>query len=120
MAGILSFSQYLGGPDNVQVEQIFPSNQKTLVYTFKDAAGAPIDLTGWTFTADYQTIVVDTVAFNRNTGQPNFSNSSVIGSFAKVDISGVSLVQPKALSKLTFLQTCIPALLFLTQDPMFL
>jgi len=88
MAGILSFSQYLGGPDNVQVEQIFPSNQKTLVYTFKDAAGAPIDLTGWTFTADYQTIVVDTVAFNRNTGQPNFSNSSVIGSFAKVDISG--------------------------------
>ena len=82
MAGILNFSQYVGGPDQVQVEQVFPSNQKTLVYNFGQ------DVTGWTFTADYQTIVVDTVAFNRNTVQPNFGGSSVIGSFPKVDITG--------------------------------
>jgi hypothetical protein len=88
MAGILSFSQYLGGPDNVQVEQIFPSNQRTLVYSFKDSAGLALNLTGWTFSADYQTIVIDQVQFNRNTGQPNFSNSTVIGSFAKVEITG--------------------------------
>ena len=87
MAGILNFQQYVGGPDQVQVEQIFPSNQKTLVYTFNDDAGQPIDLTGWTFTADYQTIVVDTIKFNRNSGQPNFGDSSVIGSFAKVEIA---------------------------------
>ena len=88
MAGILNFQQYVGGPDQVQVEQIFPSNQKTLVYTFNNAAGTALDLTGWTFSADYQTIVVDTIKFNRNSGQPNFGDSTVIGSFAKVDITG--------------------------------
>lgn len=86
MAGVLNFQQYIGGPDSIQVEQIFPSNQKTLIYTFKDSDGQPLNLTGWTFAADYQTIVVDQVQFNRNTGQPNFSNSTVIGSFAKVEV----------------------------------
>jgi hypothetical protein len=31
--------------------------------------------------------VVDTVSFARYTGQPNFANSKVIGSFAKVDLT---------------------------------
>ena len=82
MAGVLNFDQYIGGPDQIKVEQVFPSNQKTLIYNFG------IDITGWTFTADYQTLVVDSVAFNRNTGQPNFANSSVIGSFAKAEVTG--------------------------------
>lgn len=90
MAGILDFQQYVGGPDSVQVEQIFPSNQKTLVLTFKDSAGAALNITGWTFSADYQTLVVDEVAFNRSTGKPNFANSTVIGSFAKVEVTGGS------------------------------
>jgi hypothetical protein len=90
MAGVLNFQQYIGGPDSVQVENIFPSNQKTLIYTFKDSTGAPLNLTGWTFAADYQTIVVDTIAFNRNTNKPNFADSSVIGSFAKVEVSGAT------------------------------
>ena len=80
MAGILNFQQYVGGPDSVQVEQVFPSNQRTLVYNFGR------DITGWTFASDYQTIVVDVVKFNRTTGQPNFGDSSVIGSFAKVEV----------------------------------
>ena len=84
MAGILNFDQYIGGPDQIKVEQTFPSNQKTLQYNFAQ------DVTGWTFSADYQTLVVDTVAFNRNTGQPNFATSNVIGSFAKVEITGNS------------------------------
>lgn len=82
MAGILNFQQYVGGPDSVKVEQIFPSNQRSLVYNYAT------DVTGWTFSVDHQTLVVDTVAFNRNTGAPNFSNSTVIGSFAKVDLTG--------------------------------
>lgn len=82
MAGILNFQQYIGGPDQVKVEQIFPSNQKTLQYNYDR------DITGWTISADYQTIVVDVIAFNRSTGQPNFNNSTVIGSFAKVDLTG--------------------------------
>jgi hypothetical protein len=82
MAGILDFQQYVGGPDQVQVEQIFPSNQRTLIYNFNQ------DITGWTFSTDYQTIVVDTVQFNRTTGKPNFANSTVIGTFPKVEVTG--------------------------------
>ena len=82
MAGVLDFQQYIGGADQIKAEQVFPSNQRTLVYNFGQS------VSGWTFTADYQTIVVDQVTFNRNTGQPNFSNSTVIGTFPKVDISG--------------------------------
>ena len=81
MAGVLDFQQYIGGPDQVQIEQIFPSNQKTLLYTFS------VDITGWTFESDYQTIVVDQIKFNRTTGKPNFSDSQVIGSFPKVDLT---------------------------------
>lgn len=84
MAGVLNFQQYLGGPDQVKCEQVFPSNQKTLIYTFSTA------ITGWTFAADYQTLVIDQIQFNRNTGQPNFANSSVIGSFAKVEATGAA------------------------------
>ena len=88
MPGILNFQQYIGGPDSVQVENVFPSNQKTLIYTFKNDAGTALNITGWTFTADYQTLVIDEIAFNRNTNKPNFGNSTVIGSFAKVEVSG--------------------------------
>jgi len=90
MPGVLNFQQYIGGPDSVQVENIFPSNQKTLIYTFNDDAGDPVDLTGWTFAADYQTLVIDEIGFNRNTNKPNFANSTVIGSFAKVETAGAT------------------------------
>lgn len=82
MAGILNFQQYIGGPDQIKCEQVFPSNQRTLLYNFDR------DITGWTFTVDHQTIVVDELTFNRNTGQPNFATSKVIGSFAKVELTG--------------------------------
>ena len=74
-AGVLNFSQYLGGPDNIQCEQVFPSSQQTLQYNFG------VSINGWTFNIEAQTIVVDTVTFDRNTGQPNFANSKVIGYF---------------------------------------
>lgn len=87
MAGILNFQQYVGGPDEVQVEQIFPSTQKSYLWEFGR------DITGWTIEADYQTIVVDTVTFNRYTGQPNFTNSTVIGTFPKQEITGANAPQ---------------------------
>ena len=74
-AGVLNFAQYLGGADNIQIEQIFPTTQRTLNYNYATS------IVGWTFKVDHQTIVVDTVAFDRNTGQPNFANSNVIGAF---------------------------------------
>lgn len=81
MAGVLNFSNYIGGADNVQIEQIFPSNQRTFVYSFGT------DITGWTFHLDNQTIVTDAVAFDRTTGEPNFANSNVIGYFTASNIS---------------------------------
>lgn len=81
MPGVLNFDQYLGGADDIKIEQAFPSTQKTLVYDFG------MNVSGWTFELDYQTLVVDTITFNRNTGKPNFANSKVIGSFPRVDIS---------------------------------
>ena len=82
MAGILSFSEYIGGPDEIIAEQVFPSDQRSLRYNFG------VNVTGWTFTADYQTLVVDRISFNRYTGQPNFANSEIVGSFAKVELTG--------------------------------
>lgn len=86
MAGVLNFDQYLGGADQIKIEQVFPKNQKTLIYGFNQSVA------GWTFELDYQTLVVDEVAFNRNTGQPNFSNSTVIGSFPKAEIGAGNIV----------------------------
>jgi hypothetical protein len=91
MSGILNFNQYLGGPDQIKIEQVFPSNQKTLIYNFNQ------DITGWTFSMDQQTLVVDQMTFNRNTGQPNFSTSSVIGFFPKVELTGSAVVTNAAL-----------------------
>lgn len=81
MAGVLNFNDYVGGPDQVIAEQWFPSNRRTLLYNFNQS------IVGWTFQVDFQTIVVDTVTFNRYTGQPNFATSRIIGSFAKQEMS---------------------------------
>lgn len=75
MAGLLDFSQYIGGGDNLQTELAFPSTQRTVVYDFGT------DITGWVFYLDYQTVVVDTIAYDRNTGAPNFASSKIIGTF---------------------------------------
>jgi len=80
MAGVLDFAEYIGGADNILIEQVFPSTQRTLVYNFGQ------DITGWTFEIDQQTLVVDPVSFNRATGEPNFANSQVIGYFPKEEI----------------------------------
>ena len=82
MAGVLTFSQYLGGPDNINIEQIFPSTQRTLNFNYSK------NITGWVFLVEQQTLVVDTVTFDRNTGAPNFANSTVIGYFPAEEVSG--------------------------------
>ena len=81
MAGILRFSDYLGGPDNIQIEEIFPSTQRTYSYNFGQ------NVAGWTFEIDYQTLIVDPLTWDRHTGQPNFANSNVIGYFAKAEVT---------------------------------
>jgi hypothetical protein len=74
MAGrVLSFSQYLGGSDNVKVIEMLPEHQKTYTYDFD------LDITDYAFTANYSTIVIDELTYNINTGEPNFATSNVIG-----------------------------------------
>jgi len=86
MAGILTVGQWLGGPDNVKVESTFPSSQKTYAYNFDQ------NITGWTFKADYQTVVVDSIAYTRD-GEPNFADSAVVGYFPSGVISTSSYIQ---------------------------
>lgn len=75
MASVLKFNQYIGGQDNIQLEVTFPSSQRTVVYDFQQ------NISSWQFELNYQTVVIDTVAYDRNTGLPNFANSNVIGTF---------------------------------------
>ena len=82
MAGVLTFAQFVGGADQLVLKQDFPSSQTSLIYNFNQ------DISGWTFEADYQVIVVDSLAYDRYTSEPNFANSTVIGSFAKAEITG--------------------------------
>jgi len=87
MAATLSFSNYIGGADQIQVEQVFPSNQKTYTYNFGQSVA------NWEFLVDYQTVVVDALAFDRNTGEPNFAASNIIGAFPTGVISTATYVQ---------------------------
>ena len=77
---LLSFANYLGQANNVQIVESFPSNSPTYTYTF------PEDITNYTFELDAQTIVVDQLSYDRTTGDPNFTDSLVIGSFANTDV----------------------------------
>jgi len=73
---LLSFSQYLGGADNVKVEEMFPDDQKTYTYNFNNA-----DVSGYTFSADYQSLLLSNVTYNNITGEPNFTDTTVNGYF---------------------------------------
>ena len=76
MAGrLLSFKEYLGGADNVQVIEMFPRTQKSFTYDF-DA-----NVSGYTFTADYQSLVIDAITYDNVTGNVNFASSNVSGYF---------------------------------------
>ena len=81
MAGrVLTVSQYLSGADSVKFIEKFPSEQTTFTYNFG------VDITNYTFELDAQTIVVDTLTYDRTTGDPNFTDSTVVGFFGNVDI----------------------------------
>lgn len=70
---VLDFSQYIGSASNVKMISLFPRSQKTFNYDFGK------DVSAYTFTADYQTIVIDSITWDRTTGQPNFATSTVVG-----------------------------------------
>jgi hypothetical protein len=75
---LLSFSQYLQSADNVKVIELFPRSQKKFTY------GYGADVTGYNFTADFQSLLIDKVTYDRTTGLPNFTESSIIGYYNNV------------------------------------
>lgn len=72
---VLDFKQYIGGADNVITVEMFPRSQKTYNYNFNS------DVTTWTFTSDVQSILLDNLTYDRQTGLPNFTDTNVIGYF---------------------------------------
>lgn len=74
MSRVLTFADYIGGSDVIAVE-MFPRTKKTYSYNFGQ------DVSGWTFSADYQSILLDIVTYDRQTGDPNFTDTKVIGYF---------------------------------------
>jgi len=87
---LLSFSNYVGGADNVQVIELFPSTQQTFTYNYNTS------IVGYTFEADKQTIIIDQMAYNTTDGQPNFTTSSVTGSYANAEIGAANIVVQNA------------------------
>jgi hypothetical protein len=82
---LLSFKNYVGGADNVQVIELFPSDQKNYTYNFNT------NITGYSFAADYQTIIIDSMTYNVNDGQPNFTTSVVTGSYANAEVGAANI-----------------------------
>ena len=70
---LLDISQYLGGASNVKVINLFPRSQKAFTYNFGG------DVSGYTFTADQQSLVLDNIAYDRLTSAPNFADSIITG-----------------------------------------
>ena len=89
---LLTFSQYLGGSDQVKVEEMFPSTQKTFTYNYG------FDVSNYDFHADMQSVVVDAMTYNTADGQPNFTTSAIIGSFANAEIGNANIVTTSAAS----------------------
>ena len=84
MGRLLDFSQYLGGPDDVEVIEMFPRQQKKFQYNFGS------NVSTYTFSADKQTLVLDTVSYDRDTGNINFTDTNVIGYFDNLGNIGTS------------------------------
>ena len=80
---LLTFSQYLGGADNVKVIECFGSTSKTFKYTFGTS------VTGWSFSSNYQSLLLDKVTYDRNTGEPNFTDTNILGYWPeRTDLGG--------------------------------
>lgn len=71
---------------------MFPSTQKTFTYNYG------FDVSNYTFEADYQPIVIDSMTYNTNDGQPNFTTSTVLGSFANAEIGAGNIITSGASS----------------------
>lgn len=72
---LLDFKQYIGGADNVITVELFKRSKKTYTYNFG------FNVSGYTFSGDYQSILLDSITYDRATGLPNFTDTKVLGYF---------------------------------------
>jgi hypothetical protein len=72
---LLDFKTYLGGASSVQVIEMFPNDQKTFQYDFNT------NVSGYQFSADYESILLDTVTYDRVSGNINLADTTVTGYF---------------------------------------
>lgn len=72
---LLDFKTYLGGASSVQVIEMFPNDQKTFQYDFNT------NVSGYQFSADYESILLDTVSYDRVSGNINLADTTVTGYF---------------------------------------
>jgi hypothetical protein len=74
---LLDFADYIGGPDTIVLE-MFPRMQRKYTYNFNT------NISAYQFSADYQSIVLSEVTYDRVTGDPSFTTTTVLGSFPTV------------------------------------
>ena len=77
---LLNFADYIGGPDTIVVE-MFPRMQKKYTYNFNT------NISAYQFSADYQTLVLSEVTYDRVTGDPSFTSTTILGSFPSANVS---------------------------------
>lgn len=77
-----SFNEFIVGPNTIDIQKFYPSSRQRLLVNLGT------DITGYTIAADYQVLVVDTIAFDRHSGDPNFAESTLIGTFPLTEITG--------------------------------
>ena len=85
---LLSFSNYISSADNVQVLEVFKDTQSTFTYNYG------VDITNYNFELSAQTLVVNSMSYDRITDDANFTDSTITGYFANVEIgaSNVNVV----------------------------
>ena len=96
---LLDFKEYIGSANNVQVIELFPRSQKSFTYNFGS------DVSGYTFTADYQSILLNTVSYDRLTGDPNFADTTVSGYFTNTANVSPSMIDTSSAASGTVVLT---------------
>ena len=92
MSGILTLSKWLGGATAYGGEMT-PQEQKRRILDIADDNKQAIDISAYTFRIEYQVIVVDTITEDKYSGEPNFTNSTVIGYFPQGTIDAATYLE---------------------------
>lgn len=82
---VLDAKQFLGGSDNVLNIELLPEQTRSFEYAFNT------NVTAYTFSAEYSSVLVDTLTYSVADGSPNYSSSAVLGYFANIDGAGNSV-----------------------------